>query len=852
MKRSGPSSLLVSVVRWSATHPRTVLLSALAIVLLSVLATARMRISGSLSDMLGSDSPESQALTRLVSEYRSAEELLVIVTLAKPELDSPRVLTDHADRLIHAITSDPDSSALITGASYVRSREYADFIRQIAAPSIAYYLDDPAFDELLNRLTPQGMQTQLRRAESLLAAPGPAASGVAKSVLRDPLRIAELVSIPGLDSDVLLADDQTATSPEFSIDQSSLLIRVTGAQGVNDLAFSKRLTSYVQSAIDRTPSENVVVDLAGGYAIADTTSRGIRRDSVVSVLVALILLTLLFAACYRRVLAPFLIGVVAAVGILAGFGAYALHSPTITPLTAVIAALLAGLGIDYGIHFLSHYQVHRTTGASSVDAAITAISDVGTPIVTNCLTSMIGFGSLYWSSLQMLRDFAVLGALGLLGCLISVVFLMPAILVTLDRPTSATRRPPRFGHLATFGYRRPRIALGLASVAIMIALAGVASNGTVIRQEADLAVMHPRPNRPLDLTDSLSHSFSDMGEVLPIEIQADSPSRMLALAHQVAADVSAQSTSIHGFRRVVGIPTVLPHPDRAISRRLALQQLDPEQVAQAFVSALEASQLNSDSFEGYVGYLWSIVTAAPPGMNSLTAFPTIASQWLPRDSLSSIDGATSTVLAVQMTGPFADRVARDSTITAIRRILTDTPEATLTGVSVATYELERATRSDLPRSIGISLLLVLAWLAAVLRNPVDVLLAVAPLAFAIVITLGVLLWTRIPINAVNGVAIPLLDGIAIDAGVFLVVSARNARRTGADLNVKLLSTAQAVFAASATTVAGFVALCATSTPAIRSLGMLGSIGILASLGGAMLILIPVLSLLNHRRGRVLA
>jgi len=852
MNGPGISKILVPLVKWSATHPYTVLLSALALVLLSAMATSRMRISGSLADMLGSNSPQSQALTRLVSEYRSAEELLVIVTRAKPDREAIDVLTNYADQLVHAITSDPRSSSLVAHVSYTRSHEYANFIRQVAAPAVAYYLDEPAFNELLHRLTPEGMRTQLRRAESLLAAPGPAASGLAKSVLRDPLRIAELVNVPGLGSVESLTGEASTPAPEISTDGSSLLVRVSGTQGVNDIAFSKRLTSHVQSIIDRTPSADVIVELAGGYAIADVTSRGIRRDSIISVMVSVVLLALLFAACYRRVLAPFLIGVVAAVGILGGFGVYALYSPTITPLTAVVAALLAGLGIDYGIHFLSHYQVHTANGAASIDAAAMAISDVGMPVVTNCLTSMIGFGSLYWSSLQMLRDFAILGALGLLGCLVSVVFLMPAILVTVDRPAAATRRPPRFGHLATFGARRPRVALGFASAAIIIAIAGVMPNGMDIRLETDLSVMHPRPNRPLDLTNTLSHSFTDMGEVLPIEIQADSPARMLAIAHQVVNNLSTHSPSLDGYRRVIGLPMLVPDPQRAESRRRALAQLDPEHVADEFVFALDASELNTDSFDGYVRYLRSIVTAAPPGMDSLLAFPTIASQWLPLDSLSSIDGATSTVLAVQTTGPFADRVARDSAITAIRSTLADTPEATLTGVSAATYELERVTRSDLPRSIGISLLLVLTWLAAVLRNPVDVLLAVTPLAFAIVITLGALLWTRIPINAVSGVAIPLLDGIAIDAGVFLAVSARNARRTGADLNVKLPSTAQAVFAASATTVAGFVALCATSTPAIRSLGMLGSIGIVASLGGAMLILIPVLSLLSHRRGRVLA
>jgi predicted RND superfamily exporter protein len=61
-----------------------------------------------------------------------------------------------------------------------------------------------------------------------------------------------------------------------------------------------------------------------------------------------------------------------------------------------------------------------------------------------------------------------------------------------------------------------------------------------------------------------------------------------------------------------------------------------------------------------------------------------------------------------------------------------------------------------------------------------VLMALVPLIFAGLTTVGFMIAMDIRFNPINSIAIPLLDGIAVDAGVFLVSVVRQARAEGLD------------------------------------------------------------------------
>ncbi len=834
------STVFARLASSSARRPGAALLLWALVLAVSLYGISRLTITSSFAAMFGSSSPASQAMHRLAAEYHSSDELLLLVTLPVGAGSDPQPLIDFAARLEAAVRQDVQASAMVADFRYLRDAAYRRYVEEVAAPALPYFLDADAFETFLERLSPDGMRAQLRRAEALIAAPGAAASAIARSVLRDPLRLAELVDQSRFGEGSFDEQFETGPHPELSLDQRTLLVRIAGVEQVDNLGFSRRFVEHIFELATRVNADALTLEAAGGYAIAATTSRGIKRDSIQSVIAAVILLQVVFLIIYRRPIAPFLIGSVAAAGIIVGFGARSGFETQITPLTAVISAMLAGLGIDYGIHFFSHYQAHRADDTPTVDASRATAAAIGVPISATCITTMFGFLSLLLSSVRMLRDFAVLGVLGLTGCLASAMLLLPALLALRDRAVREPTQPPRLSALARRALAHRRACLVAGLVLLFVSVFPLIFGSGLPTFETDVSILHPRPNSALELTNALPRRFGLAPETIPVEIRAESQAAMTQAAHDAAALLASPRARSIGITNVFGLDSLVPDPRSMSSRQDRLRQLGAERALAEFDSAVAESAFAADAFAGYRDLLREMVASAPPQARGLYDYPSIARQLLPHPEAPRADDPLGTLLIVALSRPLTNRDERDEVVHGIRDLLADVPQAALTGMSAVASDLERATRRGFPQSATLALLLVVAWLLLALRRPFDVTLALVPLVFATLCTLGLMSWFGVRLNAVNGVALPLLFGIAVDAGVFVVFAAQPRDGEAGNLTARLGSTTQAVLTASATTVAGFAALCFTSTPAIRSLGILASFGVSASFAGVVLVLLPVI------------
>ncbi len=844
------SEVLARMAGGSARRPRVFVAGAALVVLASVLVLSRTRISPSFHAMLGNDFPSAAALWRIAGGYRALDEAFVVATATEGG-DAKGRLAAYAARLQRAIEGDALAAGMTTRVRYRADPAATEYFREVALPAGPLYLSGPALDTFFERLTEEGMRAQMARHETLAAAPGPSAGAIGKSILRDPLRLAELIEQSALPRSVVAsARDRAADSEEpsldLSVDGASLLIRVAGARSADDFAFAAAFTDRLGALAEACEGDGVSAEIAGGYAIAATTSRAIREDSIRSAVMAIGLLLLLFLVFYRRAGAPLAIGTAAAAGIVTGFGVHALAAPTISPLTAVIAGMLAGLGVDYGIHLLSHFDAEGSAHADAADAAAAAAARVGPPLLAGCLTTVIGFLSLLWSRVAMLRDFAALGALALLGALAAALLLLPA-LVAWSR--AGARKDPHgaMHRLAAWCVARPTTLLAVAAVGLTAAAVGAARGGWVPGLESDLSAMHPRPNRALELTDSIPERFASVGETLAVEVRAGSGEQLVARAHAVALALSSPEARGAGVAGVLGLNTLLPEPGAAGATIQRLATLDPNEVVARFDRALDASILDPAAFEGYRDMLRRMLSArSAPGLADLLAWPSIAGRVFPENEVRS-GAPTSTLLAVVLDRPLRDRVTRSAAVGTVRGALAGLEGVTPTGMSVVADDLERATRRDLPRAIAGSLALVAAYLVITFRKPGDALLALTPVVLGCALTLAFMVITGQRLNAINGVALPLLIGIGVDAGVVMVWAARAAGRE--PLARVVAPTLHAVLAASTTTVAGFAALLFTRTPAIRSLGLVTCVGVAAGLFAAMFVVLPLLTLRANRAAR---
>ena len=249
-------------------------------------------------DMLARDHGASATLNRIHDVFPLTDDLTLLVSVPPDDAGGAETggrLVGFARSLESAIRSSATLSPLVVNITHRADTPDSArvFVERYVVPNGLLYLTEEGFTEARRRLTGQAMVRQIARNERLMQASSPAAGAIADTVLRDPLRLYELI-----DRDV--AVDATGVGPLLSPDGRSLLIRITGTHPAGDLEFCRRIVQGVRDAVDRLDPHGISVDYTGAYAITDLSARTIRRDMTISIAGSLVLIQVLFLVAYRH------------------------------------------------------------------------------------------------------------------------------------------------------------------------------------------------------------------------------------------------------------------------------------------------------------------------------------------------------------------------------------------------------------------------------------------------------------------------------------------------------------------------------------------------------------------------
>jgi hypothetical protein len=825
-------------MNWPARHPALALALALLLAAGALASALRLRADTSLGRMFPANDRAAAALVDVLDQFPTAEEFLILVS-TPGQSARPDELTDFATKLRSAIDADPAARALVSDYSFRADADMRDFFTKVLVPNGIYYLNDSEFAAARARLTRPRMIEQLRQDEAMLAAPGPEAQAMGRTLIQDPLRLRDFMA------DRLFAMRPVASyhgSDAFlSPDGRSLLIRIAGAKPPSDLAFCARMTDTLSALANRINGGRLKLEFSGAYAIAAQSQRSIRADSIRSVIGSIIGLALLFLIVFRRALPLFFVTFApVALGTLYGIGTFALFNPHISPLSAVIGGMLAGIGIDYSVFYLVSFQQARAGGAAPVEAAGRTILSIGGAMVAAWATSIVGFIAVGFGSIPALRDFAILGSLGLTGALLGGMLILPAALVLLER-ISARPSAARVSAGPLMGWiDRHRRACGLTTgAAVLAAVAVLAVRGAALPMESDVTVLHPRPNPPLDAEARITKVMGVGGESLIVHLTADSPAHLVSLAHAVDARLLSAGGRKAGIQKTFGLATLLPDPARAAARQRAIGPAVADRVIADFNAALATSAFKPGAFAAYREFLRRLLTAdRPPGVSDLLTCPRMAALILPRSALSG-SPPTRALTLVTLRQSLDDRATRDQALASIHALLRDFPGATLTGMAVLSQDTQAVVRHDLPRMILAAVGLVVLYLLGFFRSFWLAALALLPTVVSLVCLLAFARAVDARLNLANIIAIPLLIGIDVDYGIFLVSVARRCA-TRAQFVAQAPASGLAVMVCAASTLLGFGSLAWTSVPAVRSLGWAVAIGVATCAASTLFLLYPIL------------
>ena len=189
--------------------------------------------------------------------------------------------------------------------------------------------------------------------------------------------------------------------------------------GASETEHNATLVSMVQQICDSVSLQfpDVSVRLIGGPVIAVGNAQQIKKDSIISITFAVILILFLLWLVFRNVRNMMLIAVSIAWGWLFAMGCLTLVHNDVSIIVIGISSVILGIAVNYPLHLIAHLS--HTTDVR------TALKEIRMPLVVGNVTTVGAFLALVPLQSVALRDLGLFSAFLLVGTIIFVLVWLP-------------------------------------------------------------------------------------------------------------------------------------------------------------------------------------------------------------------------------------------------------------------------------------------------------------------------------------------------------------------------------------------------------------------------------------------
>ncbi len=857
------AELFAAAAAFGLRRPTLALSLAGAIVLLSVLSGLGMRFRAEVSDLVPAASAD--VFRKLEEVFGAADNAFLLVQ--SPSNGAQSSLVELARAIAARLERDPLVRSVTFGWSELADRLVSADLLALA-PLLARPEDIQALERLL---TPEGIAASVRKQAASLGLPG--LGQAEKWIERDPLELRSFLlgRLAGLRG----AFRTRAGSMDLvSEDGRAVLIRIEGTARTSDIPAVKAIVRAARVAVEearaslRTSRPEVAdfdVGLTGGYAFAAESEETLRGDITRNIALSLALVLGLFACTLRRPVLGLVAAVPVLAGIAAGFGLFSIFRREVVTLSLVSGAILAGLGIDFAIHFT--LRVFSDPRGPTRTAVLDAARVTGPSSLFAALTTAAAFLSFRLTGEKFLGDLGLLSACGILCCMGATHLLLPAALAPwiarAERGTvgDAERgsvgagrkaRPPR--RLGAELLARPGIARPWTVLGVSLSLGAASMVYLLLRPpdlETDLRNVQPARSEAVRTEERIHEVFGGGGE--PVLILVEASAGQLSPDPEIAAvDSAARLEGELGRLLDRGVIAAWSSPSRLVpsvgeSRAVLsiLERTDPAAMEAALRSALEEEGFDPSRFEAAAGTLRRVLSRREPITPADLRRAGLESEL---DRLLGAAGGTGYALvAVHPTGEMWTAAGQKVVFDALEgAIQAARVKGDLAGAHVVSARSAAAIVRELAAATAVACLAVVILVASLFRGFVHSALALLPVTLGTLVTAALCGLLGYKLNFMNVGILPMIVGIGVDDGIHMVKQYLDQPHRSAALVVR--STGAAVMLTSITTLAAFGTMAFSVNRGLASVGVISAIGVTACLL-ASIVTLPAALELHSRRGR---
>ena len=407
--------LLLKLYDYFDRHHLVMVLSLVLVFVLLALCVLKISFVEDISRFLpqeGRDNRQNYAYQHI----GAANKIMINVSNTGKDVDT-EVIMDAVDALAEHFEQS-DVSEHITDVFYQVNEEQIFELTRFVQDNMPCYLDTSDYARIDSLLAPQKIAQILASDKQVLLSP---AGSVAKRIIAtDPLGFASPM-LSQLGGGNAMGDNyEVIDGYVFNKEGNEAIMAVTSKYPVSETSGNKALVQLIDRITHQVEDEfggAVKVDYIGAAVISVENADRIKTDSIISTILALILILALLMYFFRDARALIIIVFSLIFGGLFGLAFLALFKGTVSVIAIGVGSIIVGIAVNYPLHFLAHYQ----QGYSKPQT----IKDIIEPLVTGNLTTVGAFLSLIFISSDAMKDLGLFSALLLVGTILFVLVFLP-------------------------------------------------------------------------------------------------------------------------------------------------------------------------------------------------------------------------------------------------------------------------------------------------------------------------------------------------------------------------------------------------------------------------------------------
>lgn len=612
-----------------------------------------------------------------------------------------------------------------------------------------------------------------------------------------------------------------------------------------------------------------------------TSQRDIAIATVLSLGLTVVLLLLAFRG-FLNVLAAMVSLVVA---ICLSFGLATLVVGHLNILSMVFAVMLIGIGIEYGIQVVLRYQEELGTGAEPLDAIATGLSRNFWAILMAAATTAAAFFTFVFTDFRGIAELGIIASLGIGVCVLVTFTVLPAMLVLLAkyrRPAksgraAAGRSPGGSGTLRRFLFGHPKAVVTITAILCLASLYPLIET----RFDYNLLNLQAKGLEPVEYAYKLMRSKENSGyfavatagsaaeaqaltrrlEALPAvdhvvsllsfvpDHQPEKLAELAALRRELA---DVKPVPYDEDLQVMALPTVFENFRTTVTRlneRLTAERRPEARQVGAFLATLDRffATLEKEKDKNALGMLrdfqGGMLASLPEQLGqlkeSLNARPVTVADIPPQLRERFVGKSGRYLLQIAPREEIFERGPLQRFIEQVRTVVPN-----VNGEPVMVYESMTIMRNAYLWAFIYAFAAIVAILLLAFRSVTYAAIGLVPLVVGILLMVEGMWLGGISFNSANIIVMPLILGIAVDSGIYIINRFR--RENGDAAAVVMSSTGLGVIYNTLTIMASFGALMVAHHRGVFSIGAVMSLGMVACQAAFILVLPAVLSLVGKK------